>query len=62
MARTMEKEQAARLAEAMRKHTKVQKEEEFQRAVREGAFESDVGKKGLYKSYEALQRRHERRE
>ncbi len=48
--------------EATRKRTRVEKDEEFQRAVREGAFKSDEGRAELYKRYESLMRRHQRRE
>ncbi len=60
LAKTIEEEQAAKWAKAARKHTKVDKDEEFQKAVQEGAFKSGVGRQGLYKSYEVYWRRHKR--
>ncbi len=62
LAKKQEERLVAERAEAMRKRTKAEKGEQFQRAVYEGAFETQVGREGLIRSFQSVLKRHRGRE
>ncbi len=62
LAKKLEGWQAEKEAEYMKKRMRIQIDEAFTTAVREGAFKTEEGRRELTRRYDVLMRRHERRE